>query len=296
MKLATAQYFVPNDYENDPIPSFDNCFSELKKVGYDRVNVDFWNICQKGKWMNIDSWEDTVAKIAELSKKHSLPVYQTHANSYHGIEWDDPAYKKHEFMEWSNLRCIKATAMLGGKYIVIHPKNLPHDPLYSIKKAKEANLSYLAPFIEQAKKCGVSIAIENMVDFRGNRRRYCGGAIYELIDLVDTINDKDVGICLDTGHANISGVNSAEAIIEIGSRLKALHINDNHAKEDEHLLPYFGTVNWSSVCAALKEIDYEGDFAFEVKEIKGLPRTICPDWLAYTAALGRKLIEGQIQD
>jgi sugar phosphate isomerase/epimerase len=197
-------------------------------------------------------------------------------------------------MEWSNLRCIKATAMLGGKYIVIHPKNLPHDPLYSPKKAKDANLSYLEPFINEAKKCGVSIAIENMVDFRGNRRRYCGGDIYELIDLVDTINDKDVGICLDTGHANISGVDPAGAIYEIGSRLKALHINDNHAKEDEHLLPYFGNIDWSAVSSALIKTGYEGDFAFELHQIKKLPSVLNHDWLTYSVALGRRLMNGTI--
>jgi sugar phosphate isomerase/epimerase len=292
MKLATAHYFVPDNYISDPLPSFDRCFGALKKAGYDRVNVDFWGICQKGEWMNVDSWEDTVAEIAELSKKHRLPIYQTHSNSYHGKEWDDPSYEKHEFMEWSNLRCIRATAMLGAKYIVIHPKNLPHDPLYSAKKAKEANLAYLEPFINEAKKCGVSIAVENMVDFRGNRRRYCGGDIYELIDLVDTINDVDVGICLDTGHANIGGARPAEAILEIGSRLKATHINDNHAKEDEHLLPYFGNIDWASVSSALKAVGYEGDFAFEVNEIKKMPSELCTDWLAYSAVLGRKLMNG----
>ena len=290
MKLAIGHFFVPDNYINDPLPSFDRCFKALKKAGYDRVNVDFWAICKNGEWMSVDTWESTVNSIAELSQKHDLPIYQTHSNSYLGNEWDDPKFERHEFMEWSNIRCIKATAMLGGKWIVIHPKNLPHDPLYSPQKAKEANLAYLSPFINEAKKQGVGIAIENMVDFRGNRRRYCGGDIYELIDLVDTINDKDVGICIDTGHANISGIRPAEAILEIGSRLKATHINDNHAKEDEHLLPYFGNVDWESTVKALYDIGYEGDFAFEINTVKAIPSSLCPDWLAYSAALGRNLI------
>ncbi len=290
MKLATAHTIISLDYINDPLPSFDRCFAALKKAGYDRVNIDFWGLFLKSKWLNSDEWESYIDAIAKLSQRHSLPIYQTHSNSYLGSQWDDPAFERHEYMEQSNIRAIRATAMLGGKQIVIHPKNLPHDPLYNPKKAKEANLSYLAPFIEEGKKCGVGIAVENMVDFRGSRRRYCGGDIYELIDLVDTVNDKDVGICFDTGHANIGGVSSAHAIYEIGDRLRCTHINDNHkTTDDEHLFPYFGTIDWRSTAKALRDIGYEGDFAFETKTFD-LPENILPDWLAYTAALGRKIM------
>ena len=294
MKLATAHHIIPDTYITDPLPAFDRCFSKLKAAGYDRVNIDFWEICKKGEWMNVDSYENTVLAISELSKKHSLPIYQTHGNSYLGSEWDDPTFTRHEFMEQSNLRCIRATALLGGKKIVLHPKNLPHDPLYSPKKAKEANIAYLAPFIEEAKKCGVGIAVENMVDFRGNRRRYCGGNIYELIDLVDTINDPDVGICFDTGHANISGVPSAEAIYAIGSRLVCTHINDNRAKEDEHLLPYFGTVDWKETSKAINSIGYDGDFAFELIALKNMSDSVLDEYIKYSARLGRKLMEGNV--
>lgn len=294
MKLATAHTILPDNYINDPIPSFDRCFSALKKAGYDRVNLDFWELFLKSEWLNSDGWEKYIEAIAELSEKHSLPIYQTHANSYLGSQWDDVAFERHEYMELSNIRAVRATAMLGGKQIVFHPKNLPHDPLYNPKKAKDANLAYLAPFIEEGKKCGVGIAVENMVDFRGSRRRYCGGDIFELIDLVDTINDSDVGICFDTGHANIGGVSPAHAIYEIGDRLRCTHINDNHkTTEDEHLLPYFGTVDWAATAKALCDVGYDGDFAFELKPVK-VAQSVMPDWLAYTAALGRKLMLGEV--
>ena len=180
--------------------------------------------------------------------------------------------------------------MLGGKWVVVHPMNLPHDALYDPKKAKDAALRKLEPYIEEAKGQGVGLAIENMVDYRGRRRRYCGGDIFELIDLVDTVNDPAVGICLDTGHANLDSVEPAAAIYEIGKRLKALHINDNHAAEaDEHLFPYFGTVDWEKTVKALKDIGYDGDFSYEATSQR-VPPALYPDWLAYTAKLGRYLM------
>lgn len=291
MHLSTSDIILNHDYVGKPLEAYDRTFSMLKGVGYEHVDICFWTVSKPDMWLSRDGWEDTVAKISELSKKHSLPIHQTHANTYSGKQWDDPEYPYHELQTETTFRAIKATAMLGGKWVVIHPMNLPHDPLYSVKKAKEAAIAKLAPYIEEAKKCGVGIAVENMVDFRGNRRRYCGGDIYELIDLVDTINDESVGICFDTGHANIGGVEPAAAIYEIGKRLKATHINDNHASiADEHLLPYFGVIDWQKTVKALKDIGYDGDFAYEVQP-QNLPEELYGEWIRYTAELGKHLLK-----
>ena len=290
MKLSTSNILLDYNYESEPIQAFERCFLELGNAGFERVDINFWGVSKENCWFSRDGWEDTVLNIGELAQKAGLSVYQTHANSYHGKQWDDPDYPLHDFHTASTLRAIKATSMIGGKWIVIHPMNLPHDPLYNPKRAKDAAMAKLEPYINEAKKCGIGIAVENMVDFRGNRRRYCGGDIYELIDLVDTINDESVGICLDTGHANIDGVEPAAAIYEIGKRLKATHINDNHASvADEHLLPYFGLINWQKTVKALKDIGYDGDFAYEV-EPHNVPKELYGEWVRYAANLGKHLL------
>ena len=261
----------------------------VKAAGYDRIDISLWSMSGHGGIMAGDGWEEEIGKIAEFCAEKELPVYQTHGNTASGMEWDDPAYDW-DHLTLTNLRNIKATKMLGGSWMVVHPMNLPRDPLYSAERAREANFAYLAPYIEEAKKQGIGLAVENMVDFRGWRRRYCGGDIYELIDLVDRINDPSVGICLDTGHANLAGIHVGEAIRAIGGRLKATHINDNlHNGQDDHLFPYFGTVDWADAMRAFKETGYEGDFAYEAgsKRIPAADRDI---WLAYTAALGRRLL------
>lgn len=290
MYLSTTNNFIPGRYADDPINEFGRCFGLLKDAGYDRVDVSLWSVCREGNWFDKDGWEDVCAKIGDMARAMGLPVYQTHGNTYSGKEWDDPDYPHHEYKMRSTVRTVGATAVLGAKWVVIHPMNLPHDPLYSPKRAKEANLRYLAPMIEEAKKRGVGIAVENMVDFRGYHRRYCGGDLYELLDLVDTINDPSVGICLDTGHAHLAGLDVPAAIREIGSRLKCTHINDNHAgPDDEHLFPYFGTLDWTPVCHALKEIGYEGDFSYELVPHRAGADHL-PAWLKYTVEMGRYLM------
>ena len=141
-----------------------------------------------------------------------------------------------------------------------------------------------------AEKCGTGIAVENMVDFRDNRRRYCGGSPDELLQLIERINDPDVGICLDTGHANIAGLACPELVRMFGPHLRATHINDNRGKYgDEHLLPYFGSIDWPGVMTALKEVGYGGDFSFEIGSQR-IPAALRPQWLTYTAAVGNQLL------
>jgi len=291
MKLTTTNNFLPGRYADDPINEYKRCFTLLKEAGYDGVDISLWGVCREGNWFDRDGWQDICAEIAEMAKEMGLSLYQTHGNTYSGKEWDDPNYPHHEFKMKSTVRTVSATAALGAKWVVLHPMNLPHDPLYSAKKAKEANLKYLAPMIEEAKKTGVGVAVENMVDYKGFRRRYCGGDIYELIDLVDTINDPSVGICIDTGHAHLAGLNVPAAIREVGSRLKCTHINDNHGgPDDEHIFPYFGTLDWTGTCRALKEIGYEGDFSYELVPHKASADHL-PAWLKYTVEMGRYLME-----
>ena len=288
--LSTTNGIVKDDYRENPSAAFDRCFSLLKHAGYDRVDVSFWDVSTPDSWFDRDGWERTVEEIGLLCEKHKLPVHQTHGNTYVGKQWDDPTYPYHELQHRTTLRSVTATAMLGGSVTVLHPMNLPADKLYDQKKAKDAAIRYLSPYIEEAKRVGICIAVENMVDFGGFRRRYCGGDVWELIDLVDTINDPSVGICLDTGHANISHVDTAEAIRAMGGRLKALHINDNLANgKDDHLFPYFGSVDWAETVKALKEIGYRGDFAYEAGSQR-IPPALYAPWLAYTAALGRHLM------
>ena len=290
MYLSATSNIMRSIYGSKQTFTLPQCVEAMKKAGYDRIDVCIWSFCGPGKPMDLDNWEDFIAETAEACRKFDLPVYQTHGNTHSGMEWDDPEYDHAQNLK-TNLRAIRGTKMLGGEWMVVHPKNLPRDPLYNAARAKEANLRYLAPLIEEAKKVGVGLAVENMVDFGKWRRRYCGGDIYELIDLVDTINDPSVGICLDTGHANMSGIEAGAAVREIGSRLKCTHINDNHDNgKDEHLFPYFGTLDWKDLVRALKEINYEGDFSYESGSQR-LPVETRDAWLKYTVDLGRDLLK-----
>ncbi|NLX83405.1 MAG: sugar phosphate isomerase/epimerase [Clostridiales bacterium] len=176
--------------------------------------------------------------------------------------------------------------------MVIHPADFAADQTYDHKKAREFNLSYWAPFVELAAQNKVGIAFENMF-WSGHHQRFCSQA-EELIDFVQALDNPYAGICWDTGHANLSGQHQAEAIRKMGGLLKAMHINDNTGKpkKDEHLIPFFGTVDWQPIIKALREIGYTGNFSFEVrKPFRALPKELNVDLLRFLHSVGEHLIQ-----
>ena len=68
--------------------------------------------------------------------------------------------------------------------------------------------------------------------------------------------------CWDTGHANCEG-NQYQEIMDIGEELYAVHINDNRGFQDEHIIPFMGTVNMDEVMHALLDVGYKGYFTLE---------------------------------
>ena len=156
-------------------------------------------------------------------------------------------------------------------WLVIHPDSVNDEAGYSRKKSLASETERFKRFGELAAKYGTGIAIENMVDHLGigyGRRFGCNAE--DLLELLDKLNADDIfGICWDTGHANLAQVNQPAAIQQIGSRLKALHINDNRGEKDDHLLPYLGYVEWTPLLKSLADVNYQGDFTYEIHNFTG---------------------------
>jgi sugar phosphate isomerase/epimerase len=73
----------------------------------------------------------------------------------------------------------------------------------------------------------------------------------------------DAGICMDFGHAHLMGdvVDAVEAAAE---HLIATHVHDNKRREDSHLAPFLGTINWDTALMSMQKIGYEGTYQMEL--------------------------------
>jgi sugar phosphate isomerase/epimerase len=57
-----------------------------------------------------------------------------------------------------------------------------------------------------------------------------------------------------------------DAVRVSGPRLIHVHASDNHAEEDDHLVPGKGSIPWGRVFGALREVEYGGPFTVELRD------------------------------
>ncbi len=113
------------------------------------------------------------------------------------------------------------------------------------------------------------------------------------MELVDELKKEysNIGICWDFGHANEMGWDQVQSLEYIGKRLVAVHVQDNYGVNDDHLLPYHGTIEWEPIMKTLKKIDYQGVFAYETHRASmRVPEPVIDALLTYAFQLGNYLI------
>jgi sugar phosphate isomerase/epimerase len=107
-----------------------------------------------------------------------------------------------------------------------------------------------------------------------------------IVEILRIGHFKDVGVCLDTGHAHIGG-GIATTIAELKPLIRTAHIHDNHGQKDEHLWPGDGTIAWAET---MKDLLTAPQLAAAVLEIHYLPED-SPEHIASRAAETFKMLE-----
>lgn len=243
-----------------------SCEESLKAIaeaGFPAVDMCFVAYGRPGKPMAEPNWRDWVAKQKDLANQLGLITNQGHAHYYSAL--DSFAFTQEDWNHVSNLvfRDIEAAGMCRIPWLVVHPDTHRKDGNYSRKLSLEREYERFSRFGELAAKYNVGLAIENMTANTPGGRFACGHE--DLLELLDRLNDDQrFGICWDTGHANCCKIDQPAAIREMGKRLRALHVNDNYGINDDHTLPFLGTVFWAPILRALGESGYEGDFTYEI--------------------------------
>ena len=76
---------------------------------------------------------------------------------------------------------------------------------------------------------------------------------------------EDAGVCFDTGHGHLMG-GAAEAAETLSGHIITTHVHDNNGREDAHLVPFSGSIDWPVLTMTLGKIGYGGPFIFEVAD------------------------------
>lgn len=272
MKLSTTTGLYQQSGGTTALRDLNEVLRVLREVGFGTIDLSFCFQNKPDYILRGDGWEGEIDKLGETAAKLGIDFYQCHLPFVPGCsvlrcpDFQKPGYA--EYFDECTRRSYVASGRLGVKWAVAHPRTYP-EYNYETAASLEANHAWQDQYVELGIKMGVGTAFENMLPSLNRQfaSRYC--QYYDqLIELTDSYREPMVGICWDTGHANQMGFDQGRALRAMGSRLKTLHLNDNHyGSRDEHLLPYMGEVDWDAVIGALVEIGYGGSLNYETGKV-----------------------------
>lgn len=204
-------------------------------------------------------------KLRETLAAYRIEPLQMHAPGYNLSEFDEPAVTVKEVVE-----AIELSSWLGVNAVVVHPIVPPSMQSMGdldwqsyqtyASKLRETNIKSFEELASKAEDLSLILAVENMFSVT----RCYGSNPADLLDLVNEIHSDSLGICLDTGHANLNGLPPHKFLEKVKDRLVATHIHDNNGREDQHLPPLMGNIDWQAFFRALRESGYPKPIIYEI--------------------------------
>ena len=237
-------------------------YAMMKKYGFDYADCYFDGEL-RGK--TEEEYDASILAEKALADQSDVTIWQVHG------PWRYPPHDETPEMreERAKLmrRSIRATALVGCKYWVIHPLFPFGDCGFDMDSFWKINLDFfknaLVPYAEQ---CGVTICFENMP-----MKSVTMSTTEKSLEFIHMIGSDNVKLCLDTGHEAVFGLSPADAVRRAGKDLKVLHVHDNNGKYDQHLVPLMGVIDFKEFGKALKEIEFDGVFSLELDLSNFLP-------------------------
>lgn len=261
-KVSTSTNICNHILWDKEVYTSEDAIRMIAAGGYDTIDLDlaFWRLQEDH--MAKDNWREWLDRQIDTAAAVGLPMTQGHAHFYNAEHCELLSAEEQEHRDQAILRDIEAAGLCGIRWLVVHPQSYCDDVWYSKPLSMQKNLEMFKRLGDAGAKHGVGIAVENM--FIRTMPKF-GASSDDLVELVDALGDDQVfGICWDTGHGNLNRVDQAAAVLQMGKRLKCLHVNDNKGQWDDHILPYHGTIQWESFMKALGKIGYEGEFTYEI--------------------------------
>ena len=197
-------------------------------------------------------------RILEILDRYGLNAVQTHLFCYYPLSSADQIDDRNERRI---LREIEVSGRIGASWCAWHPRYFKSGEWKTGEYDEKLTLYYnhetVPHYIEQAAKFGTGIAIENLFG-----SMMCGG-VDMLMRLCDSFGRENVGICWDTGHANITKEDQTASISLLGDRIKCTHIHNNWGVHDDHAPPLYGNIDWSRIMSSLASVGYRGPLTLE---------------------------------
>ncbi|MCI8312744.1 MAG: sugar phosphate isomerase/epimerase [Lachnospiraceae bacterium] len=201
-------------------------------------------------------------------------------------------------------KSLKVCEVFQCPYMVVHGFKLAQH-LGSEEAEWQQTEELLHSILPMAKEKGIILCIENLYTGTGGHivEGTCCNA-RKAAERIDRINQQYgtevLGFCLDTGHANLVGLDFEDFIIRLGKRLKVLHVHDNDGIGDLHQIPFTFTktrenkvsTDWDGFLRGLRAIEFDQVLSFETAPVlSAFPVELKEDALRLIARVGEYFIE-----
>ena len=143
-----------------------------------------------------------------------------------------------------HIAVMKQMDIIKTRVLTIHPggRIKKDTDISSREKLFKKSLEIL---LKNAEHLNIKLAVENMLPMRPGYR------VETLKQLLDEFPSPFLGICFDTGHANV-GKGVLETFNVIKKKMFDCHVHDNDGIKDMHLQPPYGKINWAEFFDAVE--------------------------------------------
>jgi sugar phosphate isomerase/epimerase len=200
-----------------------------------------------------------VAAAAGLMRSLGIEANSMHAPFAADIDISshDTGQRGHSVREL--FAATEAAADLGCHYLVLHPgpemegRPSPEEWFWRMRHAADS----LNQVATRCRELGLTLLLENMLP------HLLFGHSSDMLWLLGAIRETNVGTCLDTGHASLSG-DLPTVVHKLSGHLRMLHANDNRGDRDDHLPPGEGLIDWHSLVIQLIRWRFQGPLILEL--------------------------------
>ena len=208
-----------------------------------------------------------VAEIAGHAHDLGLAPWSLHApicDSFVGGQWGraysnaSPAAAQRQEAIAETIAAIGAARDLGCTVVVLHLGIPRGQPIPSGDNDASAARRSLEPIAEACASARLHLALEVIPNELST-----AAALVEW--LTGDLDLGPAGVCLDVGHAHLTG-GAPEATELLAGHILTTHIHDNRGRSDDHLVPFDGSIDWPATLMSLFKVGYPGPLVFELPD------------------------------
>lgn len=239
---------------------------EIRASGFESIEV-----CSFPTHLDYHNRDD-VARAGEKIRALGIHPISFHAPFADRIDITalDPAQREVAVAEL--IAACDAAAAMGAENLVLHPgperSGRPPEGEF-VQRMRNAAES-LNTVANHCCGSGVHLLLENMLP------HLLFGHVNDMLYLLGSIHDCEVGTCLDTGHAYLSRELGVVAS-KLSGHLHLIHVNDNRGDHDDHLPPGEGHIDWPWFIGELRRWHFSGTL---ILELSSRENESVPDMLA----------------